>query len=108
MKGEKNGWIRVCALMLVLLIVFCAGMHLYTHAVHEKTLNAQKEILFNAIVSAMRTCYAIEGVYPRDGDYLVEHYGLSYNQKRFHIYFDSFAENIMPDVRVIERGGEQP
>ena len=43
MKGEKNGWIRACALMLVLLIVFCAGMHLYTNAVHEKTLNAQKK-----------------------------------------------------------------
>lgn len=108
MKGERNGWIRALAVMIVLLTVFCVGMQLYTDLVHEKTLKAQKDILLDAVVSAMRTCYAIEGRYPEDVDYLVRNYGLRYNESYFHIYFDSFAENVMPDVRVIERGRKQP
>ena len=91
-------------IVIALLALFVVGMRCFTDMITEKTKEQQKEILLNAVTGAMRTCYAIEGKYPDSVDYLVDHYGLRYNQNRFHIYYDAFASNVMPDVRVIERG----
>jgi len=49
-------------------------------------------------------CYAVEGAYPPDLDYLKEHYHLSYNEHKFRVTYDSFASNMMPDIYVVERG----
>jgi len=58
----------------------------------------------DAVHSAALTCYAVEGCYPEDVDYLREHYGLRYDQTRYLIHYDAFASNIMPDIRVSVRG----
>lgn len=108
MNDSITAWRRVFASAAVMLLVFFAGMYAYSRIIQSKTTDAQKEILISAIENAMRTCYAVEGAYPGDIDYLIENYGLRYNESRYHIYFDSFAENVMPDVRVIERGRKQP
>lgn len=96
--------IRMLWLTALLLAVFFTAMRFYTNAITERTNEAQKEILQSAVENAMRTCYAIEGKYPDSIDYLIENYSLRYNEERFHIYFDAFATNVMPDVRIIDRG----
>ena len=32
------------------------------------------------------------------------HYGLRYNAERFIVVYDAFASNVLPDIRVLERG----
>lgn len=95
---------RVLLITFALLALFTAGMKFYTGVLTDRTTVQQMEILQNAVTSAMRTCYAIEGKYPDNIDYLIDNYGLRYNESRFHIYYDQFASNVMPDVRIIERG----
>lgn len=51
-------------------------------------------------------CYSVEGVYPDNVEYLVEHYGLRYDTETFILQYDAFAENILPDIRVLVRGAE--
>ena len=45
-------------------------------------------------------CYAVEGVYPPDLEYLEENYGLQVNRKDFYITYNAFASNIPPTVIV--------
>ena len=47
-------------------------------------------------------CYAAEGVYPPDLDYLKEHYGLQVDEARYTVRYSAFAENLMPDITVLE------
>lgn len=51
------------------------------------------------------TCYATEGVYPPSIAYLEQHYGLQIDRKHYTVDYDIFADNLMPDITVLENGG---
>ena len=38
----------------------------------------------------------------RSVDYLKEHYGLQIDERRYTIRYMAFAENLMPDITVLE------
>lgn len=48
-------------------------------------------------------CYAAEGVYPPNLDYLKEHYGLQVDEGRYVVYYELFADNLMPDITILEK-----
>ena len=62
------------------------------------------EIVRDAVKNAALTCYAVEGMYPEDLTYLREHYNLSYNEERYIVFYKPFASNLMPSIKVAERG----
>ena len=62
------------------------------------------EIVRDAVKNAALTCYAVEGMYPDDISYLREHYNLSYNEERYIVYYRPLASNLMPSIKVVERG----
>ena len=62
------------------------------------------EIVRDAVKNAALTCYAVEGMYPDDLTYLREHYNLSYNEDRYIVYYHPLASNLMPSIKVVERG----
>lgn len=47
-------------------------------------------------------CYAVEGVYPPDLEYLSEHYGVLIDEKQYTVRYTAIAENLMPDITVLE------
>lgn len=49
------------------------------------------------------TCYATEGVYPTSLEYLEEHYGVQIDRERYDVHYTAFAENLMPDITVLEK-----
>lgn len=61
------------------------------------------EQLEEAVRRAAVACYAAEGFYPSDVDYLCRHYGIMYEQARYQIHYDCFASNLMPDITVVEK-----
>ncbi|SFP01734.1 hypothetical protein SAMN05216343_10234 [Oscillibacter sp. PC13] len=61
-----------------------------------------KRQLENAIRQAAVACYAVEGIYPPDLTYLEEYYGIQMDGKRYTVYYDVFASNLMPDITVLE------
>ncbi len=61
-----------------------------------------KRVLEESVHKAIISCYAIEGRYPEDVDYLKENYGLIYDEEKYAIGYDVFADNIMPDVYIID------
>ena len=50
------------------------------------------------------TCYAVEGRYPSSLAYLQENYGVDVDEGRYAVFFSSFADNVLPSVRVVARG----
>ena len=66
--------------------------------------SAETDIVRNAVKNAALTCYAVEGAYPDDVEYLREHYHLAYDEDRYLITYDAFASNMIPDIFVTERG----
>lgn len=59
--------------------------------------------LETSIRRSVTACYASEGVYPPNLEYLKNHYGLQVNEDRYVVHYTIFAENMMPDITVLER-----
>ena len=62
-----------------------------------------KQQLEEALRRAAVACYAAEGIYPPNVEYMVEHYGLQIDSRRYVVSYTSFAENLMPDITVLEK-----
>ena len=58
--------------------------------------------LEDSLRRAAVACYAAEGIYPPTLDYLEEHYGIQIDRDRYAVYYDIFAENLMPGITVVE------
>lgn len=58
-----------------------------------------EDVLHRAAVA----CYAVEGFYPPDLNYLEEHYGVQINHRRYIVSYVPVAENLMPDIIVLEK-----
>ena len=63
----------------------------------------EREQLERAIRRAAVACYAAEGFYPPDLDYIVQNYGVQIRKDVFIVDYDVFAENIMPGIKVMEK-----
>ena len=63
----------------------------------------EKQQLELALRRAAVSCYASEGWYPPSLDYIVSHYGIRIDETHFKVFYDVFAENIMPDIDVVIR-----
>ena len=48
-------------------------------------------------------CYAAEGRYPPGLDKLREDYGVLLDTTRYDVHYHVAAENLMPDITVVER-----
>jgi len=77
--------------------VFALG-ELSTRATEEGAAN-----LASAIQKSTVQCYAVEGRYPASVDYLVKHYGIQIDDKKYVVFYEGFASNIMPEITVSVR-----
>lgn len=48
-------------------------------------------------------CYATEGIYPPNLEYLQTHYGIQIDEEQYAVFYQVFAENIMPQITVLQR-----
>ena len=60
---------------------------------------SQKQ-LENSLRRAAVTCYATEGVYPPTLKYIQKNYGIQIDEERFNVFYDVFADNLMPNITV--------
>ena len=65
----------------------------------------EREMMSDALRRAIVTCYAVEGKYPPSLEYLSENYGVYVDETRYAVFYDVFAENVMPTVTVAAIGG---
>ena len=101
MKVNKQD-IASIAIFVVLILSFV----LLINGITTKNNGRELQIVRDAVKNAALTCYAVEGVYPDDLEYLREHYHLSYNEEKYHVFYEPLASNLMPFIKVAERGGK--
>lgn len=90
----------IVALVLAAAVLAC---FLYALANLSRDQGAEgRDQLEAAVRQAAVACYAAEGVYPPDLDYLEEHYGLQVDETRYQVSYQIFASNLMPDITVLE------
>ncbi|MCM1190757.1 MAG: hypothetical protein NC541_15890 [bacterium] len=91
-------WLPI-AVFAVIFILFLGGVS----SVSETTYAKQKESLETALSRSIAQCYAVEGAYPPDLQYLKDHYGLTYDESEFLVDYDFYGSNLVPDVTVLRR-----
>ena len=62
-----------------------------------------KQILEDALRKNAVACYANEGFYPPNVEYLEEYYGVQIDHNRYSVSYMPIAENLMPDITVLEK-----
>lgn len=94
--GRYGVSIAVFALVMGLVL---ASLPSVTEHARQERLRMAEDTLRRAVV----TCYALEGRYPPDLEYLRANYGLQLRDEDYIVHYDIFAENIMPEITVLER-----
>ena len=61
------------------------------------------ESIRTAVQQSALQCYVVEGVYPPDLQYLQDNYGLQINTEDYVVVYRAFADNRIPDIRVVKR-----
>ena len=89
---------------ILIFIALIAAFVLLVNNITGKGDGRELEIVRDAVKNAALTCYAVEGMYPDDLTYLRQHYNLSFNEDKYMVYYRPFASNIMPSIKVVERG----
>ena len=86
-------------LIFTIILIITVGILLNTA---DESLEVERlENLEKAIHKSAVACYAIEGFYPADIEYLRENYGLMVDEGRYTVIYDAFASNILPEITVI-------
>lgn len=80
-----------------LIVILLTGARLFSRQSDKKGADTLKDSLYRASVQ----CYAIEGRYPPSVEYLEENYGIQINRDCYHVFYDGFASNVMPEITVV-------
>lgn len=98
LKWLKKRCIMALSIIISLLVLVIAGtvMSEVSHGQDRERVS----LLSDAVRKAAVQCYAIEGYYPTDIEYLEKNYALIVDRNRFFIYYEAFASNIMPRIDV--------
>ena len=103
-KKTDRSWPLVLGLILVLALVtlLACGSRMESRDLRDEGAAA----IQSAIERGALQCYAVEGVYPPNLQYLEEHYGLQINDRDYYVTYDAFASNLPPNVRVAHRSAD--
>ena len=101
-RGGNRGLLFAGVVFLLLVLLFAISLI----TTSQQSDARETAVLDSALRRAIVTCYAVEGKDPPSLDYIYKNYGVSVDTNRFAVYYDVFAENVMPTVRVTQiRGG---
>lgn len=88
-------YIQIIGLCLIMAI----GLHRAKGSLDIKGIKHIEDNVRQAVIS----CYAIEGQYPPNVEYLKDNYGLRFNTSLYQIHYEIFSSNIYPAITVIRK-----
>jgi len=105
MTKKKWNWLPLisgAAVFAAIAVWVVLGLRQAAESSDREGLRMAEQSIRRAAVS----CYAVEGAYPATYEQLKEWSGIQVDEERYAVFYDIFATNIMPDITVVERGGE--
>lgn len=100
MKKHMKKLILVCVILAA--VILAAAVPFAQKAGPEGRADSISSITETVQKMALQ-CYVIEGAYPESLEYLEENYGLTVNKEDFLIVYTPYAENLPPDIKVLDR-----
>lgn len=104
-KGKHMAWARRAALLLLVGAIL-AGFLFAMDRLDAGRADESAEQLDRSLRRAIAACYAATGAYPQSLDEIVERYGVQVDGERYHVFYMPVAENLPPELDVIELGKE--
>ncbi|MBN2851614.1 MAG: hypothetical protein JXQ23_02625 [Clostridia bacterium] len=95
MDFNKSSIISIMIIFLFSLIVIFSIKSIDNNYAENQVKTVEK-----TIKQAIVQCYALEGSYPPDLEYLKENYGIIINTDKYIYHYEIFASNIMPILKV--------
>jgi hypothetical protein len=89
------------AIPIILTALVVWGIILGASATQGQADEQAQKLTEESIRRAAVQCYALEGIYPVNIEYLKDHYGIRPDTKRFIIHYQFIADNLLPDISVI-------
>jgi len=86
----------IAGIFVFVLSFVLSGLQEASSASDSEGLRIAEESIRRAVIN----CYASEGIYPPDFEYLKDHYGIRIDESKYLVHYMIFADNIMPDVTV--------
>ena len=83
---------------LAALLCFATALEELSEGRSEEARRQLAEALRRGCVA----CYAVEGSYPSSLEQLEDRYGLQIDKERFTVRYRALAENLMPEITVLE------
>ena len=99
-KRNSFDWIRKIAPLLITALVI-AGIVWGAAMTQEQAADQSLRLTEESIRRAAVQCYALEGIYPVNIQYLMDHYGIRPDTSRFIIHYRYIADNLLPEIAVI-------
>ena len=100
MKSVLSIWIG-----LVVFVGMIAAAGLGITGMRDRSDEQQIIVQKKAIERAAVMCYALEGFYPPQIEYLEEKYGLIVDRDKHFVVYRTFGSNIRPEILVHRRFG---
>ena len=91
-------YILFTAFFFAVLHFVLAGVSQAGSASDAEGLRIAEESISRAVIN----CYASEGMYPPNFEYLKKHYGVSVDENKYIVHYEIFAANIMPNITVLK------
>lgn len=86
-----------------ILCIFLSGLS----SVSRITSHSEEESLRKSILQSAVHCYATQGFYPDNMDYLEKYYGISYDKEKYLVSYEAFGSNMMPDITVFSNNSKK-
>ncbi len=90
------------AVLLITLVIVAVNMSVSN--ISQDVVEQQKILLENAVTRSAVQCYAIEGVYPSDLNYLKDNYNLVYDEEQYVVHYEFIGGNLLPQMSVFYIG----
>lgn len=98
MTGSKYKYILIIFSLSIIAFAHIFILPYFKRHELDAVENERKSILKYAT-----QCYATEGFYPPNIDYLVDNYNLLLKKDKYIYFYDAFSSNIRPDVIVTKK-----
>lgn len=102
----KPNYLKIIAAALLVVAIVVAAAYATTSVGERASDEAAKNVEIS-LNRAVARCYAAEGAYPPDLEYIAEHYGVDPDPERYIVHYEYFGSNLLPSITVIPADPER-
>ena len=99
--GKLNILVQIMSVLMLFAIVTAIIVSMPSFRKSGGRIRA--DAIENTIKRYAIQCYAAEGSYPPNLDYLEKNYGLILDTEYYFYYYEAFSSNFVPDIAVYSR-----